>query len=141
MTWQLPQYRITWEKFKFILLNIDLIWRFVMTLMFMLIHTIAVPEDILNIVFMRISQWTSWTTQTPLRQVNELWYAFNWTCFVWLFKSQSRRGVQHYVIKFVSDLWQVGGFLWVLRFPPPIKLTATIGQDDPSLSMFLINSL
>ena len=33
---------------------------------------------------------------------------------------------QHYVIKFVSDLRQVGGFLWVLRFPPPIKLTTTI---------------
>ena len=30
------------------------------------------------------------------------------------------------VIKFVSDLRQVGGFLRVLRFPPPIKLTATI---------------
>jgi hypothetical protein len=28
--------------------------------------------------------------------------------------------------KFVSDLRQVGGFLWVLRFPPQIKLTATI---------------
>ena len=25
-----------------------------------------------------------------------------------------------------SDLRQVGGFLRVLRFPPPIKLTATI---------------
>jgi hypothetical protein len=34
--------------------------------------------------------------------------------------------IQHYVIKFVSDLRQVGGFLRVLRFPPPIKLTATI---------------
>jgi hypothetical protein len=33
--------------------------------------------------------------------------------------------IQHYVIKFVSDLWQVGGFLQVLRFPPSIKLTAT----------------
>jgi hypothetical protein len=32
----------------------------------------------------------------------------------------------HYVIKFVSDLRQVGGFLWVLRFPPPIKLTVMI---------------
>ena len=30
------------------------------------------------------------------------------------------------VIKFVSDLRQVGGCLWVLRFPPPIKLTSTI---------------
>jgi hypothetical protein len=26
----------------------------------------------------------------------------------------------HYVIKFVSDLWQIGGFLWVIRFLPPI---------------------
>jgi len=34
--------------------------------------------------------------------------------------------IQHYVIKFVNDMWQVGGFLRVLRFPPPIKLTATI---------------
>jgi len=34
--------------------------------------------------------------------------------------------LQHYVIKFVRDLRQVGGFLQVLRFPPPIKLTATI---------------
>jgi hypothetical protein len=25
-----------------------------------------------------------------------------------------------YVIKFVSDLQQVDGFLWVLWFPPPI---------------------
>ena len=25
--------------------------------------------------------------------------------------------IQHDVIKFVSDLRQVGGFLWVLRFP------------------------
>jgi hypothetical protein len=28
--------------------------------------------------------------------------------------------------KVVSDLRQVGGFLRVLRFPPPIKLTATL---------------
>ena len=34
--------------------------------------------------------------------------------------------IQHYVIKFVSNLRQVGGFHWVLRCPPPIKLTATI---------------
>jgi hypothetical protein len=34
--------------------------------------------------------------------------------------------IQHYVIKFVSDLRQVGGFLWVLLFPPPIKLTTNI---------------
>jgi hypothetical protein len=28
--------------------------------------------------------------------------------------------MQPYVIKFVSDLWQVRGFLW---FPPPYELT------------------
>jgi hypothetical protein len=33
--------------------------------------------------------------------------------------------IQHYV-KFVSDLRQVGGFLWVLRFPQPIQLTDMI---------------
>ena len=34
--------------------------------------------------------------------------------------------IQHYVIKFGSDLQQVGGFLWLLRFPPQVKLTAVI---------------
>ena len=34
--------------------------------------------------------------------------------------------MQFYGIKFVNDLRQVGGFLRVLRFPPPIKLTTTI---------------
>ena len=34
--------------------------------------------------------------------------------------------IQHYVIKFVSNLRQVGGFLQVLRFLAPIKLTAMI---------------
>jgi hypothetical protein len=47
----------------------------------------------------------------------------HWCCE---FESRSGRGVQHYVIKLVSNLRQVCGFLRVLRFPPPIKLTATI---------------
>ena len=34
--------------------------------------------------------------------------------------------IPHYVIKFDSDLPQIVGFQWVLWFPPPIKLTATI---------------
>ena len=34
--------------------------------------------------------------------------------------------IHHYVIKFVSDLRQVCDFLWILQFPPPIKLTAKI---------------
>jgi hypothetical protein len=46
-----------------------------------------------------------------------------WCCE---FESRSGRGVQHYVIKFVSDLRQVSGVLQVLWFSPPIKLTAMI---------------
>ena len=46
-----------------------------------------------------------------------------WCCE---FESRAGRGVQHYVITFVSDLRQVGGFLLVFRFPTPLKLTATI---------------
>jgi hypothetical protein len=34
--------------------------------------------------------------------------------------------IQHYEIKFVSDLRQVRGFLRVFRVPPTIKLTAMI---------------
>jgi hypothetical protein len=40
--------------------------------------------------------------------------------------SNSDRGklysIVHYVIKFVSDLWQVSGFLRVLRFLPSNKM-------------------
>ena len=49
----------------------------------------------------------------------------HWCCE---FESRSGRGVLHYVLKFVSALRQVGSFLWILRFPPPIKLTATINN-------------
>jgi hypothetical protein len=43
-------------------------------------------------------------------------------------ESRSREvySIQHYMINFVSDLRQVGGFLRVLRIPPSIRLTATI---------------
>ena len=71
-------------------------------------------------------------------------YAINvhhhWCCD---FEPRSEQSAQHYVIKFVSDLLQVGYFLYttlcdkvcqlqvgyflrVLRFPLPIKLNATI---------------
>jgi hypothetical protein len=42
--------------------------------------------------------------------------------------------MQHYVIKFVSDLRQVDGFLRVLRFPPPIKLIAMVCMLYTSLT-------
>jgi hypothetical protein len=60
----------------------------------------------------------SWITTTyALRSYH------HWCCE---FESRLGWGVQHFVIKFVSDLRQVGGFLRVLRFSPPIKMTATI---------------
>jgi hypothetical protein len=34
--------------------------------------------------------------------------------------------IQHYVIKFIDYLREVGGVIRVLRFLPPIKMTATI---------------
>ena len=42
--------------------------------------------------------------------------------------------IQHYAIKFVSDLQQVCGFLWILLFPPPIKLTATLNSKARKMS-------
>ena len=42
------------------------------------------------------------------------------------FESRSGKVYSHYVIKFVSDLQLVGGFLRVLRFPPQIIQTTAI---------------
>ena len=48
--------------------------------------------------------------------------------FIYLFISVlwGVHDIQLYMIKFVSDLRQIGSFLRILGFPPPIKLTATI---------------
>ena len=50
------------------------------------------------------------------------------TCIIFVWK-QTVHGevysIQHYVLKFVSDL-RNGGFLRVLRFPSQTKLTSTI---------------
>ena len=48
----------------------------------------------------------------------------NWT-------TQEHENIKQFVsvikiLLILSDLWRVGGFLWVHRFPPPIKLTTTI---------------
>ena len=47
--------------------------------------------------------------------------------------------MQHYLIKFVIDMRQVGGFLRVLRFPPPIKLTTTITEILLKVALITIN--
>ena len=44
--------------------------------------------------------------------------------------------------KVVSDLWQVGGFLQVLWFPPPIKLTHfTNYRDIITINCHLLSTL
>jgi hypothetical protein len=53
--------------------------------------------------------------------------------------------------QFISDLRQVGGFLGVLRFPPPIKLTVTIynwnidesgvKHHKPSIHVWMVDCL
>jgi hypothetical protein len=47
--------------------------------------------------------------------------------------------IEYYMVKFVSDLQQVGGFLWVVRFPPPIKLTGCHNKIEILLKMVLIS--
>jgi hypothetical protein len=48
--------------------------------------------------------------------------------------------MQNYVIKLVMDLQQVGGFLRVLRFPPPIKLTTDITEILLKVTLNTINT-
>jgi hypothetical protein len=45
--------------------------------------------------------------------------------------------MQHYVIKFVSDLLQVGDFFWILRFPPPMK----VALNAITLTLYIICSI
>jgi hypothetical protein len=52
-------------------------------------------------------------------------WIFNYLCNQCLSSLKLWVRIQLYVIKFVSDLRQVGRFLQVLRFSPPIKLTAS----------------
>ena len=47
--------------------------------------------------------------------------------------------IQHYVIKFVSDLRQISGFLLVLRFPPPIKFSYNITEILLKVALNTIN--
>ena len=47
--------------------------------------------------------------------------------------------IQHYVIKFVNDLWQVGGYLRVLRFLPSIKLSHDITEILLKVELNTIN--
>jgi hypothetical protein len=66
---------------------------------------------------------------------------FNLTTKITLTIKNSSLGVldKYYVIKFVSDLRQVNGFLRVLQFSPPIKLTDILLKG--ALNTIYINHL
>jgi len=48
--------------------------------------------------------------------------------------------IQYYVIKFVSDLLQIGGFLWVFQFPPPIKLKVALNTIILTITLCHLNT-
>ena len=68
----------------------------------------------------KFKQW--WSTIPTISTKRTITFHFNsldhWCCEL---EYRSGWGVQHYVIKFVSDLRQAGGFLRILRFLPPIE--------------------
>jgi len=66
-------------------------------------------EYVYYILFVICLKWKTWKSDVSSNPAHGEVYA-----------------IQEYVIKFVRDLRQVGGFLRVLRFPLPIKLTAKI---------------
>jgi len=65
-------------------------------------------------------------TDSPIEDINYMTKICNDILYLWdkVVSLIPTRGVVY--SKFVSDLQEVGGFIRVLRFSAPIKLTATI---------------
>ena len=80
-----------------------------------ILHHFPIP---LAVVTTLLAQWIN-----PLRLLN-VFLAPNFFILGanWILDQKSYFEAWHYVIKYVSDLQQISGFLWILRFPPPIKL-------------------
>jgi hypothetical protein len=72
--------------------------------------------DFLNATFNNISV-ISWRSVLLVEETGIYNYLWSQCLSPLMFEFHSWRGVQHYVIKFVSDFWQVGSFLPILRFP------------------------
>jgi len=113
-------------------------------------------NKIQNVNMSCMGLWVNWTTGKPKRwrfcrnSYKSVWTFFNggvvMIVMVWQLDWQlpvksvpittkvvssnpvlgKMYSIQHFVKKFVSDLWQVDCFLWALRFSPLIKLTNTI---------------
>ena len=65
------------------------------------------------------SIWLTWTLLTAARNYNPFW------SFFYLLQGSNQYRMKSAAIEmFSSHMSQVGGFLRVLRFPPPVKLTS-----------------
>jgi len=60
------------------------------------------------------------------RNINVSWHLLHFTRCEFESRSGEVYSIQHYMIKFISDLRQVSGFLRARRFPAPIKLPVMI---------------
>ena len=81
-----------------------------------------------NIFYFVLMKWTSTYSGTVIWQLDLQLPMQSVPIITNVVRSNHAHGevysIQQYAIKCVSDLRQVGGFLQVLRFPPPIQLTA-----------------
>jgi hypothetical protein len=78
------------------------------TISFPLVRTTTLEQSVYILILPFISVTTFGFITTYAISVYH-----HWCCE---FKSHSGQGVQHYVIKFANDLWQVSGFLWSSGF-------------------------
>jgi hypothetical protein len=87
---------------------------------------------VFNVPFNNISviSWWSVLLMEETGVLIYLWYKCQdsniFIVVICLITTGEVNSIQHYVKRFVSDLRKVGGFLWVPRFPPSIKLTKRV---------------
>jgi hypothetical protein len=95
------------QQFVYVVHNIKHIWVIFQYIVYWHDMCIYSSQNCLgnNIVVVLLVLINSFNINTTIT------FHFNWTWAVVY-------SIKHYVIKFVSDLRQVCGFLWVLQFPP-----------------------
>jgi hypothetical protein len=89
-------------------------------------YSICIVIQMFNVLFLNGNDKYPCTCHSSINSKSVRFIHFKWiTSKKFLFLYLLLRRCIEYP-GFVSDLRKVGGFLRVLRFPPPIKLTATI---------------
>ena len=105
----------------------NVLFRFVMT---HILHSSLLPYNVYLFVFLFVSIFTQLKYGKGMYFMNLQLHIKSVLITTKVVSSNPTHreviSIQHYVIKFVCDLWQVIGFILVLQFSPPIKLSATI---------------